>query len=159
MLHTREHNYTVALAWTGASAGPTKTYAAYSRAHEISIAGKPIIAGSADPLFRGDATRYNPEELLVAALASCHLLSYLALCARDGIAVVAYSDAAHGTMRERGGVGHFTTVTFYPHVTIAGNGERLDHAYALHAIAHEECFIANSVNFPVLFEPTIVCAG
>jgi organic hydroperoxide reductase OsmC/OhrA len=114
-----------------------------------------VILGSADPLFRGDARMYNPEELLVAALASCHLLAYLALCAREGIAVVAYVDAATGTMSERGGVGHFTNVTLYPRVTIAD--DRVDRAHALHAIAHEECFIANSVNFPVLFEPTIAC--
>ncbi len=155
----REHHYAVGLIWTGATDGPTKTYAGYSRAHEITVAGKPVIAGSADPLFRGDARMYNPEELLVAALASCHLLAYLALCAREGIAVVAYADAAKGTLSERGGVGHFTNVTLYPQVTItrsgAGADDRVDRAYALHAIAHEECFIANSVNFPVLFEPTI----
>jgi len=151
----REHQYAVGLEWTGAKSGPTKTYAEYSRAHEITIAGKPAIAGSADPLFRGDARMYNPEELLVAALASCHLLAYLALCAREGIAVVSYADRAKGTMSERGGVGHFTNVTLYPQVSISD--DRIDRAYALHAIAHEECFIANSVNFPVLFEPTIVC--
>lgn len=153
----REHTYAVGITWTGAKDGPTRTYSGYSRAHEISIADKPVISGSADPLFRGDATRYNPEELLVAALASCHLLAYLALCAREGIAVVAYVDAAKGTMSERGGVGHFTNVTLHPHVTISG--DRVDRAHALHAIAHEECFIANSVNFPVLFEATIQCVG
>jgi len=151
----REHHYAVGVTWTGATAGATQTYAGYSRAHEIAIPGKPVILGSADPLFRGDARMYNPEELLVAALASCHLLAYLALCAREGIAVVAYVDAATGTMSERGGVGHFTNVTLYPRVTIAD--DRVDRAHALHAIAHEECFIANSVNFPVLFEPTIAC--
>ncbi len=151
----RVHTYAIGLAWTGAANGPTQTYAGYSRTYEISIAGKPVLAGSADPLFRGDASRYNPEELLVAALASCHLLAYLALCSREGIAVVSYADSAKGAMSERGGVGHFTNVTLYPRVTIAD--DRIDRAYALHAIAHEECFIANSVNFPVLFEPTIVC--
>ncbi len=152
----RAHGYAVDVTWTGAHAGPTRTYAGYSRTHEIAIAGKPVIAGSADPLFRGDAALHNPEELLVAALASCHLLAYLALCAREGIAVVAYVDAAKGTMSERGGAGRFTNVTLSPHVTIAS--DRAERARELHESAHAECFIANSVNFPVLVEPTIVCA-
>ena len=157
----REHRYDVAIDWTGAHRGSTKTYATYSRDHEITIAGKLPFVASADPLFRGSAGAYNPEELLVAALASCHLLAYLALCARERIAVVAYRDAAEGTMSERGGAGRFTNVTLHPQVTIAATGgdARVDRALALHATAHEECFIANSVNFPVLVEPTITSAG
>ena len=152
----REHRYDVAIDWTGAGGGATKTYAGYSRDHEIQVAGKPAFAASADPLFRGTAGLYTPEELLVAALASCHLLAYLALCAREGIAVVAYRDAAKGTMSERAGAGRFTTVTLYPHVTL--DDDRIDRARELHVTAHEECFIANSVNFPVVCEPTIVRA-
>jgi organic hydroperoxide reductase OsmC/OhrA len=152
----REHRYAVAVDWTGAVAGPTKTYAAYSRDHEMTIEGKPVLAASADPLFRGTASAHNPEELLVAALASCHLLAYLALCAREGIAVVAYRDVARGTMSERAGAGHFTSVTLYPHVTI--DDDRLERARELHEVAHAECFIANSVNFPVLCQPTIARA-
>jgi organic hydroperoxide reductase OsmC/OhrA len=153
-MKAREHAYDVEVDWTGAASGPTKTYDGYSRAHELRIDGKATIASSADPAFRGDSALHNPEQLLVAALASCHLLSYLALCAREGIAVVAYCDRATGTMIERAGVGRFTNVTLRPHVAI--DDDRSDRARALHAAAHEQCFIANSVNFPVLCEPTIV---
>jgi organic hydroperoxide reductase OsmC/OhrA len=152
----RRHAYRVEVAWTGAASGPTKTYDGYSRTHEVRIEGKPAIAASADPAFRGDAAMHNPEQLLVAALASCHLLAYLALCAREGIAVVGYRDLATGTMSERAGAGHFTSVTLRPEVTI--DGERLERARALHMTAHEQCFIANSVNFPVVCEPTIARA-
>ena len=93
-----EHHFAARLLWTGAATGPTRTYEGYGRAWRAEVAGKPPLEGSADPVFRGDAARYNPEDLLVVALASCHMLSYLALCARAGIAVAVYEDQASGTM-------------------------------------------------------------
>ena len=143
----REHSYRANVVWTGAAQGPTKTYAGYSRDYTIHFDGKPEMGGSADPAFRGSAARYNPEELLLAALAACHMLAYLALCAREGIAVVAYRDDAIGTMSERAGAGRFTSVRLAPVVTV--DDERLERARELHDLAREECFIANSVNFPV----------
>lgn len=115
--------------------------------------GKPPLLGSADPTFRGDASRYNPEELLLAALSACHLLSYLALCAREGIGVASYSDNAVATMTEKGGAGRFTSATLHPVVEI--DDERVERATALHDEAHAQCFIANSVNFPVEHEATV----
>ena len=112
--------------------------------------------GSADPHFRGDGSLYNPEELLVVALSTCHLLSYLALCARAGVHVVAYEDDAQGTMTHDG-QGRFTDVLLRPRVTVA-TGTNLDRAQQLHDVAHAECYIANSVNFPVRHEPTISVA-
>jgi len=150
---TREHTYRASLEWTGAAHGATTSYAAYSREYRIDFLGKPPLSGSADPAFRGDPALLNPEEMLVAALSSCHMLSYLALCALAGIAVASYTDDAVGTMEETGGVGKFTRTVLKPRVTISAGD--LEKAKALHEEAHHQCFIAASVNFPVDVEPTV----
>jgi organic hydroperoxide reductase OsmC/OhrA len=151
----KEHIYETNLAWTGNTGQGTKTYIGYSRAHEISVAGKPVIVGSSDPHFRGDASRYNPEEMLVAALSACHMLYYLHLCADAGIVVMDYKDEATGRMVETpNGGGHFTKVTLNPRVVISKESNAVK-ARELHHKAHELCFIANSVNFSVHPEPTI----
>ncbi|WP_454048813.1 OsmC family protein [Cellulomonas sp. Marseille-Q8402] len=155
------HEYAADVVWTGAGATGTTGYAAYSRDHEIHVAGKPPLLGSADPAFRGDPTRHNPEELLVAALAECHMLWFLHFAATSGVAVVGYTDRATGTMRvEAAGHGQFTQVILRPHVTVRTGGAvtwdrtGLDGQLAdLHRRAHEHCFIARSVTFPVLTEP------
>src|SRR5260370_35336929 len=110
---------------------------------------------SSDPAFRGDQSRYNPEDLLVASLSACHMLSYLHLCAVSGIVVTDYHDEAKGTMveTEEGG-GHFTQVTLRPAVKVA-SGSNTELALRLHEKAHHLCFIASSVNFPVLCETSI----
>ena len=151
----RTHGYEARLTWTGAARGGTTSYDAYSREHVVEIAGKPPLRGSADPLFRGDPALHNPEDLLVAALSACHLLSYLALAARAGLHVVAYEDDARGTMEFAGGGGRFTEVVLRPRVTVAaGADEAL--ALRLHDTAHAQCFIASSVSFPVRHEPEVV---
>lgn len=149
------HNYLSTLVWTGARNGPTTSYQAYSREYEFHVGDKPTIRGSADPHFRGDATLYNPEELLVVSLSSCHLLSYLADCARAGVHVVSYEDRAEGTMAIKDGKMRFTDVLLRPRVTVA-KGTDLAKAQALHENAHEGCFIASSVNFPVRHDATVV---
>jgi organic hydroperoxide reductase OsmC/OhrA len=141
--------------WTGNTGQGTRDYRGYERAHEYSVGGKPIIPGSADPAFRGDGTRYNPEELLVMSLSSCHMLWYLHLCADSKIEVVAYEDDAIGTLTEdkdRGGF--FTEVVLRPRVTVAA-GSDAARAQSLHERAHHLCYVANSVNFPVRCEPAI----
>ena len=150
----KTHNYETRTVWTGNTGTGTSGYRAYDRAHEISASGKPPIPGSSDPNFHGDATRYNPEELLVASLSACHMLWYLHLCSENGIVVTTYIDEAHGTMAETtDGGGRFTEVTLRPAVTIAsGDGEL---AQQLHKRAHELCFISRSVNFPVRCESEI----
>ena len=153
----KEHHFAAHLAWTGAAAGPTRTYAAYDRAWRAEVAGKPPLEGSADPVFRGDPARYNPEDLLVVALSACHMLTYLALCARAGIEVSAYEDQASGTMAIADGKMRFVEVTLAPQVVIAAGD--LDRARALHAQAHADCFIASSVNFPVRNRATVSGAG
>lgn len=149
-----EHRYTTTLRWTGNRGEGTANYRGYARDHLIEAAGKPAIAGSSDPHFRGDATRWNPEELLVASLSSCHQLWYLHLCAEAGVVVVAYEDRAEGVMIEQSdGGGAFARVTLHPRVTIrAGDAQA---ARELHHRAHALCFIARSVDFPVECEPVI----
>jgi len=153
----RAHEYRTNLTWTGATAGPTASYATYSREYVVEIDGKPPLRGSADPLFRGDGALHNPEDLLVAALSGCHLLSYLALAARAGVHVVAYEDRAHGTMVLEGGGGRFTEVVLRPRVTIAAGGDEAL-ARRLHDQAHAGCFIAASMNFPVRHVPEVQVA-
>ena len=146
----REHIYSVNVVWTGNTGKGTSDYRSYTRDHEINVPGKVPIAGSSDPKFRGDPARYNPEELLIAALSSCHMLWYLHFCAVGGVVVVSYEDRAEGTMEESpDGNGRFVGVTLRPQVRITGS---LELAKELHQRAHEFCFIANSVNFPVHHE-------
>lgn len=154
----RQHQYRTCTRWTGNIGEGTKTYSSYRRDHVIAAKGKPEIPASSDPSFRGDPARYNPEELLVASLSACHMLWYLHLCSANQISVVEYEDTAEGVMIERqDGSGEFVRVHLRPRVTISvGNRER---ACALHHEAHEKCFIANSVKFPVEVEPKINLAG
>jgi organic hydroperoxide reductase OsmC/OhrA len=151
----RRHRYAATVEWTGNLGKGTGSYRAYSRDHAISVEGKPTIVGSSDPVFRGDAARHNPEDLLVSALSACHMLSYLHLCAVSGIVVTAYADHAAGEMRETAdGGGRFTAVVLRPRVRISAGDPDL--AKALHEKAHDLCFIASSVNFPVKCEPEIM---
>jgi len=155
----KQHSYALQIRWTGNDGEGTKTYRSYRRDHIVQSEGKPEIPASSDPSFRGDPSRYNPEEFLVAALSSCHMLAYLHLCAVNNVVVVAYTDSASGVMEERpGGSGAFVSALLRPRVTIA-DGSDLEKARALHHEAHEKCFIANSVNFAVEVEPEIVAGG
>lgn len=158
MIAAAEHRFECRLAWTGAEQGATEDYATYSREHLVTFEGKPPIRLTSAPVFRGDPSLADPEDLLVAALASCHFLSYAALCARKGVRVVAYEDEAVGVMTRGERTFHFTDVLLRPRVTIApGSDPAL--ARDLHHRAHEECFIASSVNFPVRHEPTVIVAA
>ncbi|WP_029010225.1 OsmC family protein [Azospirillum halopraeferens] len=151
----RTHRYETTVTWTGNRGAGTESYRAYGRDHDITAPGRPVLAGSADPAFRGDPGRYNPEDLLVASLSACHMLWYLHLCATAGVRVVAYADTAAGIMAEDAdGGGRFTGVVLRPAVTIARGVDRAL-AERLHHEAHRKCFIANSVSFPVTCEPRI----
>lgn len=153
-----EHAYTVHAEWTGNRGSGTSGYRDYAREVTLRADGKPDLAASSDKPFRGDPSRWNPEDLLVAALSECHLLSYLHAAVQAGVVVTAYHDTASGTMVEDGrGGGRFREVTLRPVVTVAHESMR-EAAAAAHHQAHEWCFIANSVNFPVRHEPTILIA-
>jgi organic hydroperoxide reductase OsmC/OhrA len=152
---SRCHRYEVRVTWTGNRGEGTATYRSYGREHEVAVDGKPVLAGSSDPTFRGDPDRWNPEEMLTAALAQCHMLAYLHVCAINGVVVTAYRDQAVGTMQDHGLAGEFLEVVLRPAVSVA-RADTVDLASALHDEAHRVCFIARSVNFPVRHEPTIL---
>lgn len=150
-----EHVYELTTRWTGNLGQGTTAHRAYTRDYEVRAEGKPVILSSSDPARRGDASRYNPEDLLVAALSGCHLLWYLHLCASTGVVVVDYEDHPRGTMATGGdGGGAFTEVVLRPQVTVASES-MVSTALELHALAHKRCFIANSVNFLVRHEPAV----
>lgn len=152
---SKKHQYTITTKWTGNLGTGTTDYKSYSRNHEIMATGKPMIPGSSDPSFRGDPSRYNPEDLFVSTIASCHMLWYLHLCTINHITVTSYEDQTKGTMSEAvNGSGQFESVTLHPIITIEEK-DKLELATSLHEEAHKFCFIANSVNFPILCEPSI----
>jgi organic hydroperoxide reductase OsmC/OhrA len=143
------HTYRARVHWAPLDGEGTKSYRSYSRDHTIGAEGKPAIEASSDPAFRGNPQRYNPEELLIASLTSCHMLWYLHLCAINGITVVEYRDDAFGVMEENAdGYGQFVEAELRPSVRLAENADR-SKALALHEEAHRRCFIAASVNFRV----------
>lgn len=149
-----QHHYNATIQWTGNKGEGTANYRVFDRDHTISIDNKADIWGSSDPAFRGDKTKHNPEDLLVASLSACHMLWYLHLCTEAGIIVTDYTDNATGTMTETpNGSGHFTEVILNPIVTITQQS-MIEKANDLHKKANEFCFIANSVNFPVRHNPT-----
>ena len=151
----KQHTYAVQVDWTGNDGEGTQNYKGYRRDHTIGCKGKPLIASSSDPNFRGDATRYNPEELLVASLSACHMLWYLHLCSVNQVVVLDYHDAASGVMDENeDGSGAFVQGVLRPAVNISAGSDRA-RAFAIHGEAHELCFIAKSVNFLVEVAPEI----
>jgi organic hydroperoxide reductase OsmC/OhrA len=155
----KTHYYRADVVWTGNLGGGTATYRAYERSYEIRCAGKAPIMGSSDPAFRGNPSMHNPEELLVASASACHMLWYLHLASTAGVVVIAYEDTVQGIMSETSdGGGRFTQMILRPRVTLAVGGDS-GLAQRLHETAHDKCFIANSVNFPIRVEPTITVAS
>jgi organic hydroperoxide reductase OsmC/OhrA len=149
-----QHHYKTTIKWTGNKGTGTENYRNYERSYEVTVIDKPKIFGSSDPAFRGDKTKYNPEDLLVASLSSCHMLWYLHLCSEAGVIVTDYIDNATGIMAETSnGGGQFVEVTLNPNVSVKELW-MIDEANELHKKANELCFIANSVNFPVHHNPT-----
>jgi organic hydroperoxide reductase OsmC/OhrA len=149
-----QHRYKATVQWTGNKGTGTDNYRNYERSHQIIIENKSNISGSSDPVFRGDKTKHNPEDLLVSSLSACHMLTYLHLCAVAGVIVTDYIDNATGIMVDTSnGGGQFTEVTLNPIITVTEQ-HMVDKANELHKKANELCFIANSVNFPVRHNPT-----
>lgn len=152
----KTHSYNTHLTWTGNKGTGTSSYQAYGRDYSIATDDKPTLLGSSDPAFKGDPSRHNPEDLLVASLSGCHMLCYLHLCAVNKVVVVDYEDRATSVMVEAaGGGGHFDQVTLHPRITLAESSMRAK-ADELHEQANKICFIANSVNFPVHHEASYV---
>lgn len=155
---TDQHRYVLTATWTGNRGTGTSGYRDYDRAVSVEVAGKPLLLGSADKPFRGDPERWNPEDLLLAALSQCHLLSYLHACVVRGVVVTDYIDEASATMVTKGNGGAFSEAVLRPRVRVA-EAAMVEPATAAHDDAHEWCFIANSVNFPVRIEPTITATA
>ncbi|MGA2478232.1 MAG: OsmC family protein [Spirochaetia bacterium] len=154
-----EHLYALHLTWEGNLGAGTSSYRGYGRQWRARVQGKPDLVGTADPAFRGEKDSHNPEDLLVASLSSCHMLTYLALCARNGISVLSYFDDASGVMKTTpDGGGRFESVTLRPAVEIAESGKQ-PLAMELHEKAHALCFIAASVNFPVHNAAVVTARG
>ncbi len=149
------HAYSTTTTWTGNLGTGTSAYTAYERSHTILAEGKLPLEASSDKAFRGDSSKYNPEELLLASVSGCHMLWYLHLCAVNKVIVKNYVDKAYGEMRtEANGGGRFTRIVLRPEIQVESE-DMLEQAAALHHQAHELCFIANSLNFPVTIEPQI----
>ena len=150
-----DHRFVASLEWSGNRGEGTSGYRAYGRDHLLRVEGKPTIGGSAARVFHGDVDRWNPEEMLIAALAQCHLLSYLYVAVANGVVVESYTDSAEGLLvTTPDGGGHFREVVLRPVVTISAGDPEV--ASRIHADANRLCFIASSVNFPVRHEPTTV---
>jgi organic hydroperoxide reductase OsmC/OhrA len=150
------HTFEAAITWTGNTGNGTATWKDYERDHLIRVAGKPDLAGSASPIYRGAAERYNPEDLFVASVAACHMLFFLSRCARAGVRVTAYEDRACGTIgNDADGGGRFTHILLRPVATVAA-GDMVEIALSQHEEAHRLCFIANSCSAPIHVEPRIL---
>ena len=150
------HTYRSTIRWTGDRGTGTTGYRDYDRLYDVLVGGKPTIAGSSDPLYRGDPARHNPEDLLLAAVSACHMLWYLHLCADAGVVVVDYVDDCDGQLAENAdGSGRFTTITLRPRVTVTEASDT-ELARRLHADAGRMCPLAASMVFPIDHEPTIV---
>jgi organic hydroperoxide reductase OsmC/OhrA len=150
----KQHLYKTNLQWTGNTGSGSESYRGYERSHIITVEGKQPIDGSSDPSFRGDKSKYNPEEMFVASLSSCHMLWFLHVCSEAGVVVMEYSDSATGIMMESAdGNGRFSEVILHPQIKVKETW-MLDKVDALHEKARHYCFIANSCNFPVRHEGT-----
>ncbi|MET4083266.1 organic hydroperoxide reductase OsmC/OhrA [Pedobacter sp. UYP30] len=152
---SKNHLYKTRVTWTGNKGSGTMDYRSYDRDYMISIDGKIDIPGSSDSIFLGDKSKYNPEDLLLASVSSCHMLWYLHLCSKNEVVVIEYKDEAVGMMEEvEDGSGKFKEITLFPKVIIADKAH-LSLAQSLHKEANKMCFIANSLNFPIEHKPEI----
>jgi organic hydroperoxide reductase OsmC/OhrA len=155
----KQHRYQLEIEWTGNRGGGTTSYREYDRDHIIRIQGKNDLPASADPAFRGDPSKYNPEDLLVAAISGCHMLWYLHLCASAGIVVMKYVDRPEGIMEEDpANGGRFRLVTLHPEISLL-DISRKEEADRLHTEAHRQCFISNSCNFEIRHEASYTPAN
>ncbi|OXB02804.1 OsmC family protein [Flavobacterium pectinovorum] len=147
-----KHLFKAELNWASSPNPEQSASKFYSKSHKIVIEGKPVLNVSAAKAFKGDPELYNPEDLLLSSLVSCHMMSYLYVCSQNGIEILEYSDNAEATLEVNpDGSGRFVEVLLNPKVKIS-NQDKIDLAIELHTKANQLCFIANSCNFPVLHE-------
>ena len=159
MIMPKRHEFPARIVWTGNQGAGTSSYRSYLRTWDMATIGKQLVSCSNDPNLGGDPSKYNPEDLLISALASCHMLWYLHLCSDAGITVISYCDNPIGIGEsEPSGAGQFVEAVLRPEIEIAADSDP-DRAREIHDEIHQHCFIARSVNFPVRYEPTITLAG
>lgn len=153
---SREHEYASRIIWTGNTGEGNRTYRGYMRTWDLSAPGKPTVACSNDPLLGGDASKYNPEDMLLSALSACHMLWYLHLASDAGVVVHGYQDDPVGIGETSpDGAGRFIRAVLRPTIELE---EGCDTARAdrIHDEIHKFCFIARSVSFPISCEATYV---
>ena len=156
---TKRHEYPCRIKWTGNRGTGTSAYRAYDRTWNMAMEGKPVVNCSNDPLLGGDPSKYNPEDMLITALSSCHMLWYLHLCSTAGVTVTAYEDFPVGIGEsEPSGAGRFVEAILKPKIIITPESDA-EKAVSLHDEIHQHCYIARSVSFPVRYEPEIVIGG
>lgn len=149
-----KHLFKAKLNWFSKEEKAVSTSKTYSKSHRIAIEGKAVLNVSAAKAFRGDPALYNPEDLLLSSIVSCHMMSYLYVCEQNGIEVVSYTDEAEATLEvSLDGSGRFIEVRLFPKVTIRQT-EKVAEALSLHEKANQLCFIANSCNFPIVHDPS-----
>jgi organic hydroperoxide reductase OsmC/OhrA len=149
-----KHIFKAKLNWSSVPKEAITNSKQYIKTHQITIEGKEILTVSAAKAFKGDPSLYNPEDLLLSSLVSCHMMSYLYVCSQNGIDVVSYQDDAEATLEvSENGSGRFIEVRLYPKVVILQK-EKIDEALKLHSKANELCFIANSCNFKIVHNPS-----
>lgn len=152
-------HFTSRIEWTGNRGEGTAHYRAYDRTWSVRTPGKPEILCSNDPGLGGDPTLHNPEDMLLSALASCHMLWFLHLASEAGLTVVAYTDTPEGQGETLpNGAGRFLNATLRPQITLTA-GDDPATADAIHGRIHEVCFIARSVAFPVTIAATYDFTG
>ena len=150
------HEFPARIIWTGNRGQGTSSYTAYDRTWDMAAKGKAVLACSNDPALGGDSEKYNPEDLLITALSSCHMLWYLHLCSQAGVTVMAYEDNPLGIgENDPSGAGRFVEAVLRPRITITSDSDP-EKAVSLHDEIHRYCFIARSISFPVRYEPEIV---
>jgi organic hydroperoxide reductase OsmC/OhrA len=151
---SHQHIFEGTLHWTGDAREDEHGKLRLGRSFEVRFRDKAAIEGSSPAVFNGDDRRHNPETLMVASLMACHHLTYLAVCERAGIRLLEYNDSGAGTLAMKDGKMRMVEVVLSPQVRIADTAQ-IEQARELHARAHANCFMSNSVNFEVRVQPTV----
>jgi organic hydroperoxide reductase OsmC/OhrA len=145
----KHHQYKLKIEWTGNNGNGTEKYDKYRRDFTIHFENKAPVFASADSIFRGDPSKLNPEEMLLSAISSCHMLWFLHECADHGIKLIEYTDTPEAVLEiVPGNGGRFTEATLTPEIVLESFDGKIN-ILELYELAAKKCFIANSCNFPI----------
>ncbi|MBK8764592.1 MAG: OsmC family protein [Burkholderiaceae bacterium] len=140
------------LQWAGPSPGQAFSYDSFDRTTHLQFAGGAVAQASAPAAFNGDDSRLNPETLMLASLMQCHFLTFMAVASKSGATVLSYRDSGSGRLAMKDGRMRYVEVILRPAVELA-DPVHMARLATFHDKAHANCFMANSVNFPVLVQP------